>query len=493
MWKWMNKNGFTLVELIVVVTILAILSTIGFVAYSWYLSGVRDTNRVSNLKSIHDWINLSGLNKSLPLPEDNIEVIAKWEVIAWQWYAGKNILDSIEFTTNWVDPKTKQYFSYYLNAEKKDFQLMGFLENEDKLQNYWVEANNSLLSPTVYGERLWILTDEDNAPIHEISTYIDQWNIDLGWINANDIIHVHVSDGISYQFDSQTLENRLYTLSKPSKYWKIKSCPNGFIWSWWSAEFDQPGFCISQYEMWFVDESGKNDTSTDGDSDAFATYEFEENNRIVSRKGKTPIAEIQYNQAKLACESLWDWYQLTTHNQWMSVARNIELEASNWNNGIIGQWYIYTWNAGESSDGKWCREQWNVNKYAWAKTWIWEASCNQKRKHTLFLWEDIWDFSGNVWEIVDKQENSRVDLWSWDMQWDSVSGSDLKNQYGPLLDLNTDNGAGFIYNADWLTGELLLRWWSGWDESKAWIYSIDSGIENDYENWNTGFRCTYTN
>jgi len=79
------------------------------------------------------------------------------------------------------------------------------------------------------------------------------------------------------------------------------------------------------------------------------------------------------------------------------------------------------------------------------------------------------------------------------MQWDSVSGSDLKNQYGPLLDLNTDNGAGFIYNADWLTGELLLRWWSGWDESKAWIYSIDSGIENDYENWNTGFRCTYTN
>jgi len=46
--------GFTLVELIVVVTILAILATIGFVSYSSYLTGVRDTNRLAQLVSIHD-------------------------------------------------------------------------------------------------------------------------------------------------------------------------------------------------------------------------------------------------------------------------------------------------------------------------------------------------------------------------------------------------------------------------------------------------------
>jgi len=53
--KLNNIKWFTLVELIVVVTILWILSTIWFVAYSWYLVWVRDTNRTSQLKSISDW------------------------------------------------------------------------------------------------------------------------------------------------------------------------------------------------------------------------------------------------------------------------------------------------------------------------------------------------------------------------------------------------------------------------------------------------------
>jgi prepilin-type N-terminal cleavage/methylation domain-containing protein len=52
-YKKQNK-AFTLVELIVVVTILAILATIGFVSYSSYLTGVRDTNRLAQLVSIHD-------------------------------------------------------------------------------------------------------------------------------------------------------------------------------------------------------------------------------------------------------------------------------------------------------------------------------------------------------------------------------------------------------------------------------------------------------
>ncbi len=40
-------KAFTLVELIVVITILAILSTIGFVSYSWFSSKARDSSRLA--------------------------------------------------------------------------------------------------------------------------------------------------------------------------------------------------------------------------------------------------------------------------------------------------------------------------------------------------------------------------------------------------------------------------------------------------------------
>lgn len=44
--------GFTLVELIVVITILAILGTIGFIAIQGYSSSARDSVRVSDMRNI---------------------------------------------------------------------------------------------------------------------------------------------------------------------------------------------------------------------------------------------------------------------------------------------------------------------------------------------------------------------------------------------------------------------------------------------------------
>jgi prepilin-type N-terminal cleavage/methylation domain-containing protein len=80
--------AFTLVELIVVVTILAILSTIGFVSYSTYLTSVRDTNRISQLVSISDGLNLYSTKNTLPVPDNAISITSSGTLDSRVYYQG---------------------------------------------------------------------------------------------------------------------------------------------------------------------------------------------------------------------------------------------------------------------------------------------------------------------------------------------------------------------------------------------------------------------
>lgn len=61
--------GFTLVELIVVVTVLAILAAIGFVALSGHLSSARDSARITEVGQISRSVELSAVqNGKYPMP-----------------------------------------------------------------------------------------------------------------------------------------------------------------------------------------------------------------------------------------------------------------------------------------------------------------------------------------------------------------------------------------------------------------------------------------
>ncbi|MDQ7022877.1 MAG: prepilin-type N-terminal cleavage/methylation domain-containing protein [Candidatus Gracilibacteria bacterium] len=100
-----KKQAFTLVELIVVITILAILATVGFVSFSGYLAGTRDVNRVSQLKSMSDALELYTTKKSLPIPDNKVDIKSGTNLIAYQGYIGKNVLETIEYTESGLDPK----------------------------------------------------------------------------------------------------------------------------------------------------------------------------------------------------------------------------------------------------------------------------------------------------------------------------------------------------------------------------------------------------
>ncbi len=109
-----KKKAFTLVELIVVITILAILWTIGFMSFRNYNVYARDSVRLSNLKTLQSslWIQYVQSN-NYALPDDSVNITASWTVIRKQWVFWKQALRTVK-ASKWAskDPLTEEYFDY---------------------------------------------------------------------------------------------------------------------------------------------------------------------------------------------------------------------------------------------------------------------------------------------------------------------------------------------------------------------------------------------
>jgi type II secretory pathway pseudopilin PulG len=121
------------VELIVVVTIIAILGAVGFVAYSNYLTDARDSNRISQMSKLASSLQAYGTRKSLPLPDNKINITASGQIVAYQGVAGVDVLGALDFTNGGKDPKDGTYFTYHVNSARNKMQLLSFMEGAQTL------------------------------------------------------------------------------------------------------------------------------------------------------------------------------------------------------------------------------------------------------------------------------------------------------------------------------------------------------------------------
>ncbi len=77
--------GFTLIEMVVVVVILAILGGIGFISLSGYFASTRDGVRLSDMNSIYSQLELSrGNSGQYPLPMDHRPISLSGTIMAYQ-------------------------------------------------------------------------------------------------------------------------------------------------------------------------------------------------------------------------------------------------------------------------------------------------------------------------------------------------------------------------------------------------------------------------
>ena len=134
MIKYKQNKGFTLVELIVVITILAILWTIAFIALQWYSKTARDSARISDMSRIKSSLELFSVETGkYPEPTDFTAITYSGTLSAWdQWefweqtFRNVNRLDKIP-----VDPVTDKQYTYSTTQNRKEYQVAGILETQD--------------------------------------------------------------------------------------------------------------------------------------------------------------------------------------------------------------------------------------------------------------------------------------------------------------------------------------------------------------------------
>lgn len=203
-----NKKWFTLVELVVTVTILAIISTIGFVSYSSYLWDARDSQRKSDLSQVSSALKVYKQKRwYYPLPWDYFNIIYNSETIAFQWKLNNNVrlntLDSLP-----LDPKIGAPYLYSIVNNKQEYQLAATLENTETPLALVVWNYSSVAIDTLP----WIILalERDSG---QTASIID-WETDsesVDWsVNKNKFIFDNQDYNLPYTFTSPY---------KPSSNW----------------------------------------------------------------------------------------------------------------------------------------------------------------------------------------------------------------------------------------------------------------------------------
>jgi prepilin-type N-terminal cleavage/methylation domain-containing protein len=191
----LNSNkAFTFVELIVSITIIAILSIIWFVSYSKNLEDSRDSQRKSELSWVATWLKQQKLKRwEYPNPWNSYNITNSWYTVALQWKLDENIIIStIEKIP--LDPFINIPYIFSISENKQEFQLAATLEinwvNQAFLIGDYKTVSKNIL-PTI---------------MLAISSTVD--------VEINDLVWSGAENRKKFIFDG-TIHNLPYTFNSP--------------------------------------------------------------------------------------------------------------------------------------------------------------------------------------------------------------------------------------------------------------------------------------
>ncbi len=147
-----NKSAFTLVELIVVITILAILWTIAFMSFRWYNSNSRDSVRISDISNVITSMELYELEAwKYPIPSNWINVTYSWATVWNQWTLWKSVFTNVSKLDKIPkDPLLDKEYTYSVSQNGTEYEVSWIIEGDEDKVKAMVSGNyNGIVSKVV--------------------------------------------------------------------------------------------------------------------------------------------------------------------------------------------------------------------------------------------------------------------------------------------------------------------------------------------------------
>jgi len=99
MKKYKQNNGFTLVELVVVITILAILSTVAFTSFQWYTKSARNVQRIDAISKVATTIQ-ANITAGKPI----LAFSKSWQEVIWAKISGSIPIVWVNYKAGELEP-----------------------------------------------------------------------------------------------------------------------------------------------------------------------------------------------------------------------------------------------------------------------------------------------------------------------------------------------------------------------------------------------------
>ncbi len=432
-----KRYWFTLVELIVVITILAILWTIAFISLQWYSSQARDSKRLSDISNIKKSLELFSLNTwKYPKPDDNFTVSYSWEVLRYQWTVWDQVSTNLSRNLNEkpIDPITESEYIYSTIYSQTEYEVLGLYESDliwmDKFKSPFVAlAKKGIISTT-------------NATTQNYPK-ID-WNYNWIYIKTS------------------------------SFYVPTPSIINGNIW--WDIDFfGNSIFLQSQVISWWFNIPWVSTWSLNISLSVY-TWSITEDSTDEEKVALVESIQIAYSWSQLASDTAYADI-LSRTSTWeivdfvdIVILNRTEYTSSNiWWWEIISDWDIITacswadtwdviYESTNSSDDTWLTCEYDIAVCSWEWTWYIISSCNVWAMIASADWTLSW------WEYFQWWRNK------WFLYGDTITqSSKIANA---SYDVNNDIYL-FVKNSyNWLVNQDDNLWWdNNWswtDEQRQW-------------------------
>jgi len=180
------KYGFTLVELLVVMTVLSILGTFWYIAFTSNLAESRDAKREWDMLQIVNALELYEVeNSEFPDPDDFVNITYSGSAIAWkQGTFGNDVTLALKIFWSEVpvDPLFENEYTYSVTPRNNEFQIAGIMETFEQVEWLW--------------ELAWVLNTDVSAA--SVETAYIMWDYNWFMVQARD-------SGIEYYIASPSI------------------------------------------------------------------------------------------------------------------------------------------------------------------------------------------------------------------------------------------------------------------------------------------------